>query len=105
MLKLFRYFYNINFSPFQKSIGKVDIRHRRWSTKAIEDNTTAAPLNWQEWEHKVIGTSDEIKEALKALNRRPRNAAELEKIILDKREQEALKTLNEAEQGFKKYPW
>lgn len=61
--------------------------------------------DWQEWEHKIIGTPDEIKEALKVLNRRPTDAIELEKIILHNREQTSLKFAHEAEKGFKDYPW
>lgn len=72
------------------------------STNDIESNLWS---NWQIWKEKVSGTPEDIQKALKTLNRTPKDAEELARLIRHQRRKLLNQDLFEAEELFKKHTW
>ncbi len=60
-------------------------------------------LNWEKWDGRVSGTPADIKNALKILNREPKDAEELARLIRTQRRESLQSGLEKSKESFKKH--
>lgn len=91
---------NFSFTEFNTMFNSFNPNSE---TKQLDQqqNTTAPDQQWQKWVGKVLGSEDDIKNALKELNREPKDTDELQTAIFAVRKREIEETAREsAETGY-----
>lgn len=61
-----------------------------------QENQLVESQNWKKWEGKVIGTENQIKEALNALGREPKDVQELKRVLFEQSNEKLSKSFEEA---------